>query len=158
MQRSRIGVSLHPLSTCLSLFPPAGKEYDLELAALLTAGVDVWVNTPSPPLEASGTSGMKAALNGVPSLSILDGWWIEGWIEGETGWAIGEECRRNPPADRTACDATSLYNKLEHVVMPLFYQDHDRFIEVMRHSISLNGSFFNTQRMLSQYMLKAYLT
>ena len=67
-------------------------NYDMALAQRLIAGVDVWLNTPEPPMEASGTSGMKAALNGVPSLSILDGWWIEGCIEGVTGWAIGERC------------------------------------------------------------------
>lgn len=132
-------------------------DYDLDLARVMVAGVDVWLNTPQPPLEASGTSGMKAALNGVPSLSVLDGWWIEGWIEGETGWAIGESCpmdRSHP--DRNACDASALYDKLEHVVIPLFYRNRDRFTDVMRHCISLNGSFFNTQRMVSQYVIKAY--
>jgi len=132
-------------------------NYDVELAKLMTAGVDVWLNTPRPPLEASGTSGMKAALNGVPSLSILDGWWIEGWIEGETGWAIGESCKIDPlHPDRAACDAAALYDKLEQVVIPLFYHDPDRFTDLMRHCISLNGSFFNTQRMVSQYVIKAY--
>ena len=133
------------------------ENYDVNLAKLMTAGVDVWLNTPQPPLEASGTSGMKAALNGVPSLSILDGWWIEGWVEGETGWAIGEACGLDHAhPDRAACDAASLYEKLEGVVIPLFYRERDRFIDVMRHSISLNGSFFNTQRMVSQYVVKAY--
>ena len=132
-------------------------NYDWQLAQLMTAGVDVWLNTPQPPLEASGTSGMKAALNGVPSLSILDGWWIEGCIEGVTGWAIGE--LPNPAhvnEDQSPRDAASLYDKLEQVVVPLFYR-RDPFIDVMRHAIALNGSFFNTQRMVLQYVTKAYL-
>ncbi|HEY0945006.1 MAG TPA: alpha-glucan family phosphorylase [Opitutaceae bacterium] len=133
------------------------ENYDLALAGLLVAGVDVWVNTPLPPLEASGTSGMKAALNGVPSLSILDGWWLEGCIEGATGWAIGErEAAGDPGQDRTARDAASFYDKLERVVAPMFYRDRERFIDVMRHTIALNGSFFNTQRMVQQYVVKAY--
>jgi glycogen phosphorylase len=122
----------------------------------MTAGVDVWLNTPLPPKEASGTSGMKAAMNGVPSLSILDGWWIEGCIEGVTGWAIGGGPRLQDPAQTTALDAASLYEKMERIVIPLFYQDHVRFLEIMRHSIALNGAFFNSQRMLSQYVLEAY--
>ena len=135
------------------------ENYDMEMAKLLTAGVDVWLNTPQPPLEASGTSGMKAALNGVPSLSILDGWWLEGWIEGQTGWAIGENCDKGPnDTDRSACDAASLYDKLERVILPLFHQNRDGFIDVVRHCISLNGSFFNTQRMVQQYVVKAYLS
>ena len=134
------------------------ENYDMEMARLLTAGVDVWLNTPQPPLEASGTSGMKAALNGVPSLSILDGWWIEGWIEGQTGWAIGEHCGKAPnEPERTACDVASLYEKLEQVILPLFHHNRDGFIDVMRHCISLNGSFFNTQRMVQQYVVKAYM-
>ena len=132
-------------------------NYDWQLAQLMTAGVDVWLNTPEPPLEASGTSGMKAALNGVPSLSILDGWWIEGCIEGVTGWAIGElPTPGDGEEDRSPRDAASLYDKLERVVVPLFYRDRERFIDVMRHAIALNGSFFNTQRMVSQYMHNAY--
>jgi starch phosphorylase len=132
-------------------------NYDWQLAQLMTAGVDVWLNTPQPPLEASGTSGMKAALNGVPSLSILDGWWIEGCIEGITGWAIGE--LPNPAdagEDRSAQDAAALYDKLGRVVIPLYYR-REPFIDVMRHAIALNGSFFNTQRMVLQYVTKAYL-
>lgn len=134
------------------------ENYDMEMAKLLTSGVDLWLNTPQPPLEASGTSGMKAALNGVPSLSILDGWWVEGWIEGQTGWAIGEHCGKGPnDPERSACDAASLYDKLEQVILPLFYNNRDGFINIMRHCISLNGSFFNTQRMVQQYVVKAYL-
>jgi starch phosphorylase len=132
-------------------------NYDMDLARRLVAGVDVWLNTPEPPMEASGTSGMKAALNGVPSLSTLDGWWIEGCIEGVTGWALGDRCDiTTNPGDRAACDAASLYDKLEQVIVPLFYGNRDRFLDVMRHAIALNGSFFNTQRMVLQYVLKAY--
>jgi starch phosphorylase len=130
-------------------------DYDLELAKMMTSGVDVWLNTPEPPLEASGTSGMKAALNGVPSFSILDGWWIEGCIEGITGWSIGENGRIQKAGDRSQ-DAECIYEKLEHIILPMFYDENDRFVDVMRHAIALNGSFFNTQRMLQQYVLKAY--
>jgi starch phosphorylase len=131
-------------------------NYDWELGRLMTAGVDVWLNTPLPPKEASGTSGMKAAMNGVPSLSILDGWWIEGCIEGVTGWAIGGGPRVQDSAQATALDAASLYRKMEQVVIPLYYNDRDRFLEIMRHTIALNGAFFNSQRMLLQYVLNAY--
>lgn len=129
-------------------------NYSMDIGRLMTAGVDLWLNTPLPPMEASGTSGMKAAVNGVPSLSVLDGWWIEGCIEGVTGWSIG------PPDSGAAADhsrdAASLYDKLEHIVLPLFVYNRDDFVEVMRHAIALNGSFFNTHRMLQQYVLKAY--
>ena len=131
------------------------ENYDLNLGKLLTAGVDVWLNTPQPPLEASGTSGMKAALNGVPSLSILDGWWIEGCIEGITGWAISSK-NGSIEGDERARDAVSLYDKLEKSVLPLYLQNRSGFIDVMRHAIALNGSFFNTHRMLQQYVIKAY--
>jgi starch phosphorylase len=131
-------------------------NYDMALAKLITSGVDLWLNTPQPPLEASGTSGMKAALNGIPSLSVLDGWWIEGLVEGVTGWAIGEEKRSREDNLSASRDAALLYDKLEQVIVPMFYQHQDRFIDVMRHSIAVNGSFFNTQRMLQQYVLNAY--
>jgi glycogen phosphorylase len=132
------------------------RNYDLSLAKLITSGVDLWLNTPRPPLEASGTSGMKAALNGVPSLSILDGWWMEGLIEGVTGWAIGDEKRQREDESSGVRDAASLYDKLERLIIPMFLRDHDRFVEVMRHAIAVNSSFFNTQRMLQQYVLSAY--
>jgi starch phosphorylase len=133
------------------------RNYDICTSQLMTSGVDVWLNTPQPPMEASGTSGMKAAMNGVPSLSVLDGWWIEGCIEGVTGWAIGENHRQPGKiegADR-AKDVASLYAKLEQVIR-LFYADPGRFSSVMAHAIALNGSFFNTQRMMQQYVVKAY--
>ncbi len=133
-------------------------NYDMEVAKMLCAGVDVWLNTPLPPLEASGTSGMKAAMNGVPSLSVLDGWWIEGHLEGVTGWSIGDrvEACMDPQPGMDACHAAELYRKLEEKVLPCFYKDRDRFIEIMRHAIALNGAFFNTQRMVSQYLHNAY--
>lgn len=129
------------------------QNYIMEIGKLITAGVDLWLNTPQPPLEASGTSGMKAAINGVPSLSILDGWWMEGHLEGVTGWSIGEP---ETPNDRTQADAQSLYGKLDETILPLFRNDRPAFVEVMRHAIALNGSFFNTQRMMYEYVLKAY--
>jgi glycogen phosphorylase len=134
-------------------------DYNLELGGKITSGVDLWLNTPQFPLEASGTSGMKAALNGVPSLSILDGWWVEGHIEGVTGWCIGESRRTvagNAPADNKA-EAESLYAKLEGVILPMYYNDRAKFLEVMQHAIAINGSFFNTQRMVQQYITDAYL-
>ncbi len=129
-------------------------NYDIALGRLLTAGADLWLNTPEVPLEASGTSGMKAALNGVPHFSVLDGWWVEGFIEGVTGWAIGGD--HSGPAEQSARDAASPYDTLEQRILPLFYHDRDRFVEIMRHAIGLNGSFFNTQRMMHQYVVKAY--
>jgi starch phosphorylase len=103
---------------------------------------------------------MKAALNGVPSLSILDGWWIEGCIEGVTGWAIGHDGHENgehpPGGDERARDAAELYEKLEYAVLPVFYRDPHRFTQIMLNSIGLNGSFFNTHRMIQQYVTKAY--
>ena len=132
------------------------EDYDMALAQLMVAGCDLWLNTPQPPLEASGTSGMKAAVNGVPQLSVLDGWWLEGCIEGVTGWAIGNDGGGPGRGDDGTTDAQSLYAKLEMVVLPMYYRDQDRYIEVMRHAIALNGSFFNTERMVDQYVRKAY--
>jgi starch phosphorylase len=134
-------------------------NYDLDLGGKITSGVDLWLNTPQFPLEASGTSGMKAALNGVPSLSILDGWWVEGHIEGVTGWSIGESRRVAAAAVATdnAAEAESLYSKLEGVILPQYYAERSRFLGVMQHAIAINGSFFNTQRMVQQYITDAYL-
>lgn len=134
------------------------SNYDMGMARLLCAGVDVWLNTPLPPMEASGTSGMKAAMNGVPSLSVLDGWWVEGHIEGVTGWAIGagNGSIASQKADLDLVHAASLYESLEQRVLPLFYHDRQGYIEVMKHTIAINGAFFNTQRMVGQYLRNAY--
>jgi starch phosphorylase len=124
------------------------ENYDWELGEQLTNGVDVWLNTPLRPYEASGTSGMKAAMNGTPSLSVLDGWWIEGCAEGVTGWAI-------PDLDSEADEANALYEKLERSIAPL-YADKAAWAEMQRHCIGMNGSFFNTQRQMGQYVANAY--
>lgn len=116
-------------------------NYDLALAQLLVAGCDIWVNTPLPPMEASGTSGMKAAFNGIPSLSVLDGWWIEGCIEGVTGWSVG--------------DAHSLYDRLQNTVLPSFYGAN--WLAVMKGTLSKNPMYFNTHRMMRRYATEAYL-
>jgi starch phosphorylase len=128
------------------------ENYDMRWAALFTAGVDLWLNTPHRPYEASGTSGMKAALNGVPSLSVRDGWWIEGHFEGVTGWSVGFD--EDP--EQPAVEIASLYDKLENLILPMFYKRPDAYAEVMRSAIAVNGSFFNTQRMISQYLWNAY--
>ncbi len=125
------------------------ENYAWDLGALLTSGVDVWVNTPRRPYEASGTSGMKAALNGVPSLSILDGWWIEGCIEGVTGWAISDGADDNE-------EAASLYDKLENAVAPLYKDSPEKWARLMRTTLAFNGSYFNTNRMVKQYTRNAY--
>jgi len=126
------------------------QNYEMDIAHLMTSGVDLWLNTPTKPLEASGTSGMKAALNGVPSYSVLDGWWVEGCIDGVTGWSIGAA---KSDKDEEIAD---LYVKLERVILPLFYGLPFSWATVMRNAIALNGSFFNTQRMVGQYVHNAY--
>jgi glycogen phosphorylase len=130
------------------------ENYDMALGKLVCSGVDVWLNTPLRPQEASGTSGMKAALNGVPSFSVLDGWWIEGHIEGVTGWSIDGTDGQDNDSD---AEVRSLYNKFEQVILPLFYRDPDSFTKVMRSAIAINGSFFNTQRVMFQYTRNAYI-
>jgi len=125
------------------------ENYAWDLGALLTAGVDVWVNTPRRPYEASGTSGMKAALNGVPSLSILDGWWIEGCIEGVTGWAIEDGANDGE-------EAVNLYTKLENAVVPMYRAEPEKWARMMRNTLAFNGSYFNTNRMVKQYTRNAY--
>ena len=125
------------------------EDYAWDLGALLTAGVDVWINNPRRPYEASGTSGMKAAMNGVPSLSILDGWWIEGCIEGVTGWAIDDGATDED-------EANAFYNKLESAVVPLYLDVPEKWARLMRNTLAFNGSYFNTHRMVKQYTRNAY--
>lgn len=135
------------------------ENYDLELAKLITSGADLWLNTPKIPCEASGTSGMKASLNGVPSLSILDGWWVEGCIEGVTGWAIeAVPTARCGDLSDDSKEAENLYAKLDQVILPMFYTRRDAWAEIMRYAIAFNASFFNSHRMVQQYLLNAYFT
>jgi len=134
-------------------------NYEIDIAKLLVAGCDLWLNNPEPPLEASGTSGMKAALNGVPQLSTLDGWWLEGWVEGVTGWAIGEpgDSVLTMPAERLyKKHAESLYSQLDTKILPLYHNDRPGWIRVMKNAIALNGSHFTTERMVRDYALRAY--
>lgn len=130
------------------------SNYDMDVAKMLISGVDLWLNTPQRPMEASGTSGMKAVHNGIPNLSVLDGWWVEGHIEGVTGWAIGSKSVAPESGDGEARD---IYDKLELIILPLYYKEREKWIDIMRHSIAFNASFFNTQRMVQQYVLNAYL-
>jgi starch phosphorylase len=131
-------------------------NYNMEVAKILLPGVDLWLNTPQPPHEASGTSGMKAALNAVPSFSVLDGWWVEGCVEGLTGWAIGNHTDKEQNDQNRSDDARALYDKLENVIVPMFYNNQKAYLGIMTAALALNGSFFNTQRMLEEYILKAY--
>jgi len=130
-------------------------NYDISIGKMMTAGVDLWLNTPRRPREASGTSGMKAAHNGVPQFSTLDGWWLEGCIENITGWAIGPEKTEEEESDDDI-DRNDLYSKLESWIIPKFYNDQDNWIRTMRSCIAINASFFNTNRMIQQYVLNAY--
>jgi starch phosphorylase len=134
------------------------ENYDMDIAAKMVGGVDVWLNTPLRPMEASGTSGMKAAHNGVINFSVLDGWWIEGWIENLTGWAIGPHPDEN--LDDSECfkkELEDLYNKLEYVITPTFYDRRDEWIWLMKNSIGKIAYYFNSHRMMRRYVTEAYL-
>ena len=145
-----VHADMRAVNPLLAAFLP---NYDMRIAAKLVAGADVWLNTPLPPLEASGTSGMKAAFNGVLNFSVLDGWWIEGWDEGVTGWAIGKD---GGPAD-VAAVAAELYSKLETIILPLYFTDRPRWTWMMKQAISKIGSVFNSQRMMRRYTTEAYV-
>ncbi len=137
------------------------QNYNMEIAATMIPGVDVWLNNPMRPLEASGTSGMKAALNGVPNFSILDGWWIEGHIEGITGWSIGPEPDKQDlhaeQEEISARDADDMYTKLERIVLPTYYQDREGWLQIMKNAIGKNAYYFNTHAMLRRYVTEAYI-
>ncbi len=124
-------------------------NYNMDIASKLVAGVDLWLNTPLIPWEASGTSGMKANLNGIPNFSVLDGWWIEGWLEGVTGWAIGDE------SGDLNKEITDLYDKLEKLILPI-YHNKSQWAQIMTNCIAINGSYFNTHRVMLDYLTKAY--
>jgi glycogen phosphorylase len=134
------------------------EDYDQQLAQYLVHGVDVWLNNPLPPLEASGTSGMKAAVNGAPNLSVLDGWWIEGY-DGSNGWAFGDDAVEG---DRTATDSEALYRLVEEQIVPLYYErsndntPHD-FVKVMKASIKSVAPAFSTRRMVKEYVNRFYV-
>jgi len=134
------------------------ENYNIDMAAKMTSGVDVWLNTPLPPLEASGTSGMKAAHNGVVNFSVLDGWWIEGCIDGVTGWSIGpspdEVIDEN---ERRSRELQDLYNKLEYPILPTFYKMRDAWVDMMENSIGKVAYYFNSHRMMRRYVTEAYL-
>ena len=134
--------------TCVFL-----PNYNMEIARNLVAGADVWLNTPLPPLEASGTSGMKAALNGVLNLSVMDGWWVEACIENVTGWSIGLD--RDSGSDEH--HGESLHEKLAGTVLPLYYKEPERWRWMMKQAIGNIACYFNSQRMMRRYATEAYL-
>ena len=136
------------------------EDYDMHLAHVLVQGVDVWLNTPRRPNEASGTSGQKAALNGVPNLSVLDGWWAEGY-DGANGWVIGGDEDVPSHEEQDAHDAASLYDVLENEVIPAFYERDDegvphRWVELMKAIIRTSAARFSTRRMLKDYVERLY--
>jgi glycogen phosphorylase len=128
-------------------------NYDMDVSSAMVAGVDIWLNNPLRPLEASGTSGMKATLNGVPNFSVVDGWWVEGLVENETGWSIGDETSH---IGNEEYELNDLYGKLEHIILPTYYFDTKKWSEIMKQAIAMNASHFSTQRMVLEYMSKAY--
>jgi starch phosphorylase len=137
------------------------EDYDTNIARHMVAGADVWLNNPRRPLEASGTSGEKASLNGVPNLSVLDGWWVEGY-NGQNGWAIGEEREYSDEAAQDEADALSLYRLLEDEVVPLFYERDEQdiprgWLAIMRAAIASVAPQFSLNRMLKDYVNQYYI-
>jgi starch phosphorylase len=134
------------------------ENYDMDLAAKMVSGVDVWLNTPARPYEASGTSGMKAAHNGVVNFSVLDGWWIEGWIEDVTGWSIGPKPDEKISEEEAGlAEVRDLYYKLYYVIVPMYYEQKDEWFKLINNSIGMIASYFNSHRMMRNYVIQAYL-
>ncbi|MCD1294019.1 alpha-glucan family phosphorylase [Methanocella sp. CWC-04] len=134
------------------------ENYNMDVAAKMVSGVDMWLATPKIPMEASGTSGMKAAHNGVINYSVLDGWWVEGCIEGVTGWSIGPSPEvYMSEEERREQEVRDIYNKLEYIIIPKYYMDRDGWIEMMKNSIAKISYYFNTNRMMRRYATEAYL-
>lgn len=133
------------------------ENYDMTIGAQLTRGSDIWLNNPRRPLEASGTSGMKAAMNGVLNCSILDGWWPEACIDGENGWQIGEGFETTDFAVLDKHDSDALYDTLLNRVLPTFYDDRAKWVEMMRKSIETTRTEFATKRMLDEYYSRMYI-
>lgn len=132
------------------------ENYSPLLARQLVRGSDVWLNTPRRPLEASGTSGMKAAMNGVLNFSVLDGWWIEGYqMDPLSGFSIGPSDESVNPSNNDNEDIDDMYSKLQNEIIPLYYNSREAWILRMKHSITL-GAYFNTHRVISEYRGKAW--
>ncbi len=133
------------------------ENYGIEMAKLLIAGCDVWLNNPKRPLEACGTSGMKAGMNGVLNFSTWDGWWLEGGIEGVNGWGIGPKPSwQDISESKDEEDLEDLYSKLAYIIMPTYYRHEDQWVKLMKNSIATIGAYFNTHRMVSEYISKVY--
>ena len=134
------------------------ENYDMDLAAKMVAGVDIWLNTPTRPLEASGTSDMKAAHNGVVNFSVLDGWWVEGWIENATGWSIGPKPDEILSEEEAIlAELNDLYNKLYYAIVPMYYEQKDEWFKLINNSIGMIAYYFNSHRIMRLYVTQAYL-
>jgi starch phosphorylase len=133
------------------------QNYDIDTAKSLAAGCDLWLNTPRRPLEACGTSGMKAAFNGVLNFSVYDGWWLEGGIDGVNGWGIGRRAAWLDLGDGSDPeDAADLYNKLKTSILPTYYQNRERWWEMAKSSIATVAPLFNAYRMVEDYVARVY--
>ena len=135
------------------------ENYNIHKANIILAGVDLWLNNPVRPLEASGTSGMKASLNGVPNFSVLDGWWLEACMEGINGWGIGPRpAWTDLSYSDDVQDLNDIYGKLEFNILDLYYKNFSDYLKIMKMAVSTIAPYFNTHRMVSEYVTDLYLT